>query len=765
MRKSNVANSIWFCIGCLLAGCTGSRYLPEGERYYEGAQFKFLKDTVKVEKKNLEMALEEILEPKANGKVFGSRPAVWFYHITGEPKKKKGFKYWVKYKLGKKPVYLSDVDVKAMSNRLTNYLINDGYFRSEVDQNVKKRKKSAKVEYLIKTGPAYKLRDITYPQSDSTYTQVINELIAESMLKKGDRYQLNKLQKEQKRIENYLENKGFYYFDDNYLLYKADSSAGNYEVDLRLTLSKDTPQRAKEIFTLNEVEVNPDYSISNDTLKTKAEQKYYDNYLFINDNGYIKPDVLTKTIVFEPGDTYSEIAMSRTRERLMALGIYKFVNLKYKWADSARLNSQIFLTPLPKKSLRLDLQAISKSNNFVGPAFSASYQNRNSFRGAELFQLKLNTSYEVQIGGQSDTPLTAYELNLEGSLTIPRLISPFNFNYRSARFIPSTIMSLGVRLQRRISVFQINSFEAKYGYQWQESLTKKHRLFPINFSFVQLAQSSKEFDERLRLDPNLNNSLEDQFIAGVLYDYTLNTKNAEDANNKRNHFYFSGLLDASGNLINLAENTLGDNEMLDNTGITYSQYTKVQLDFRYYRKLSSKKELATRLLIGGATAYGNATQVPFIKQFSAGGSNSVRAFRARSLGPGIFLDTDVGAALVDNTGDIKIEGSIEYRYPIIGVLEGALFVDAGNVWLWDQQGPDEKPGGQFSSDFINELAIGTGAGLRLNFSFFILRFDLAFPLKKPQTTGVNWVIDEIDPLSSSWRRDNLLLNIAIGYPF
>ena len=765
MKNRSAVVLICFCIGWLLSSCTGSKFLPEGKQYYNGAHFKFLKDTVEVKKKNIGIALEEILEPKANGQVFGSRPAVWFYHVAGEPKKNKGFRYWMKYKLGKKPVYLSDIDEKAMSKRLNNYLTHNGYFRSKVEASLKKRKKSGQITYTINTGPAYKIREVVYPKTDSLYDQVMDNIIAESIINRGDRYKLSDLEKEQKRIENYLENKGFYYFDDNYLLYKADSSVGDYEVDLTLTLSKDTPQKAKEIFALKDVEVNPDYSISNDTLQTKADQHYYDNYLFINDNGYVRPQILTETIVFAPNDTYSEMAMSRTRERLMALGIYKFVNLKYKLADSARLTSQIFLTPLPKKSLRLDLQAISKSNNFVGPSFSASFQNRNAFRGAELFQLKLNTSYEIQIGGQNNPPLTTYELNLEASITIPRLISPLNFNYQNVRFVPSTFMSLGVRLQRRINVFQINSFEAKYGYQWQESLTKKHRLFPVNFSYVQLSQSSEAFEDRLELDPNLNNSLQDQFIAGLLYDYTLNTKNAENADEKRDHFYFSGSLDTSGNLINLTENTLGDNEFLNNTGIAYSQYTKVQFDFRYYRKLSSRKELATRLLIGGAKAYGNATEVPFIKQFSAGGSNSVRAFRARSLGPGAYVDTVAGSFLVDKTGDIKVEGSVEYRYSIIGVLEGVLFVDAGNVWLWGQQDIDEKPGGKFSSNFVNELAIGTGAGLRFDFSFFILRFDLAFPLKKPETSGVNWVIDDIDPTSSQWRRDNLLLNIAIGYPF
>ncbi|WP_185154083.1 BamA/TamA family outer membrane protein [Fulvivirga sp. M361] len=758
--RNNHRYILSFFLLALMCGCTGTKFLAEGERFYSGAELVFIQDSVKVNNKPLARDLQVLIQPAPNTKILGSRPAVWFHNIAGEPKKEKGFKYWVKYKLGKAPVLASEIKETSTAARLTNYLHNHGYFRASVTSGLKSRTHSTKAIYTIRTGVPYTLRNLIYEETDSIYLPHQQSVMKESLLQEGDRYELEKLQAEQSRIENYLEDHGFYYFDDNYLLYKADSSVGDHQVDLTLTLAEDTPERAKKIFTLSDVIIRPDYSVSNDTIKQVDSTEVHYGYTFINNDDYIRPDILTETVVFKPGDNYSQQAESRTRERLMALGTYKFVNMKFDRSDSSSLNSSIYLTPLPKKSLRLEVQALSKSNNFLGPALSLAFQNRNTFRGAELFELKLNTSYEVQVGGQNNPPLNAYEINLEGNLTIPRLITPFSFNYRSLRFIPSTRISLGTRLQRRINVFQINSFEAKYGFLWQETYTKRHELYPVNLSFVQLSQTSGEFDRRLETDLNLARSLEDQFIIGALYEYTFNSKNAKDADDRRHHFFFNGLLDISGNLLNLTERVVNRERSGQDDGVSYSQYTKVQLDFRYFQKLGSKKTLATRLILGAARAYGNSREVPFIKQFSAGGSNSIRAFRARSLGPGTSnTDNDESSIVLDETGDLKIEANLEYRSPLIGVLEGALFLDAGNIWLWDSR--TEKPGASFDSKFMQDMAVGAGAGLRFNFSFFILRFDLAFPIRQPG----KWVLDEVNPLEKNWRKDNLLLNIAIGYPF
>ncbi|MEM7108375.1 MAG: BamA/TamA family outer membrane protein [Bacteroidota bacterium] len=748
----------------LLVGCTGHKYLAENERFYAGEELKFIKDSVTVKRQKLKNELIPIIQPDANAKLLGMRPGVWFYNIAGNPKKDKGFKHWVKKNLGNAPVLMESANVDQMANRLQRYLINEGYFNAKVSGATQLKKHSGKAIYTIKMGNQYRLRNVTYPETDDTYNSLLAGVEKESLLQSGLRYRLEDLKAEQERIEVYLENRGFYYFDDSYLVHLADSAIGDHQIDLTLSLSKNTPRRARHQFTLDSVLINPDYSIASETTANTINptgRKNYEGYTFLNNDNYLRPDILAKTVVFKPGDRYSQQAESRTRERLMALGTYKYVDLKFQQSDSAKLKTQILLTPLPKKSLRLELQALSKSNNFIGPAFSASFQNRNAFRGAELLEFKVNTSYEVQVGGQNNPPLNAYELNLEASLTIPRLITPFDINYRSLRFIPQTKMSIGTRQQNRISVFQISSFEARYGFLWQESYTKRHELYPVNLSFVQLSQSSEEFDLRLTNDLNLARSLEDQFIVGAIYEYTLNTKNSVKERKSRNHYYFNGLLDLSGNLARLTERVIKSDDKSSSSTTPYSQYSKVQLDFRYYRKLGVDKEVVTRLILGAARAYGNSGEVPFIKQFSAGGSNSIRAFRARSLGPGTFeQDLDDSSLILDETGDVKIEANLEYRAPIAGVLEGALFVDAGNVWLWDAR-PDEKSGGSLGIDFLSEAAIGTGMGLRFNFSFFILRFDLAFPLKTP----LKWVFSDINPLNRDWREDNLLLNIAIGYPF
>lgn len=753
---------IWLGL-LLLSSCSANKYLTEEQRFHSGEQFFYDSDTLAINKKRVSVDLSRVLEPQPNAKIFGSRPGVWFYYNIGEPKKEKGLKQWMKKNFAKTPVLQSDVKPNQMSRRAEDFLINEGYFRNEVENKVITKKNKSKVEYYIKTGPGYTLSKINYPELSDYNRSLIEEIQKESILKPGMRYRLEDLESEQKRIENYLEDHGYYYFDDKYLIYLADSTVGEYKVELTLELSEKTPAIAKKSFGLSDVFISPNYSLESDTTNFKNRTEEVDTYLFVDNDDYIRPDILAKTVVFKKGDIYSQQAEKKTRERLMSLGTYKFVNVRFNKSDSAQLKSEIFLTPLPKKSIRLDLQAITNSNNFVGPAFSTSFQNRNTFRGAELFELKLNASYEVQIGGQNKPPLNAYELNLEGSVTIPRLITPFNINYRSLQFIPQTRIALSIRQQRRLNVFQINSFEGQYGFIWQESYTKQHKFYPVNISYVELGDTSPEFDERLEQDPNLKRSLEDQFILGMLYEYTFSSKNAEKKSNNRHNFYFNGLIDLSGNLANAATSLVGIPNAEEGK-ITYSQYSKLQLDFRHFRKLGKNNEFASRLLLGAARAYGNSTDVPFIKQFSSGGSNSIRAFRARSLGPGSYINDESSDLVIDETGDIKIEANVEYRADLGGVFESAIFLDAGNVWLWDAR-PEVKPGGEFDNDFLDDVAVGTGLGLRLDFSFFLLRFDLAFPIRKPLDTGVEWVFKDINPLDRNWRKDNLLLNIAIGYPF
>jgi outer membrane protein insertion porin family len=766
----------------LLTSCTGTKYLKEGEAFYNGAVINFETPQGRVGRKRiLESELQTYINPKPNGKFLGSRPGVWLYYIAGTPKKKKGgLRNFLKYKLGDTPVLMSETTPDRTAKTLQGQLQNEGYFRSTVKSKVVTKRKNGKVIYDVTLYRPYRIRNIEYPKvKDSVYAAIIESLKNESLLDTGRRYDLERMQAEQVRIEEEVENYGFYYFDDKYLVFEADSTVGKRKVDLTLKLEDNIPDRAKRIYRLNKINVYPDYVLSMDsTVQASADTTIINNYYYIDKKHFFRPEIITDVINLKKGKIYSREAHDFTLSHLMGLGAFKFVNIKFVESprkDSAMLDADIYLTPLKKKSIRAEVQAVSKSNNFVGPGVGFTFTNRNFLRGSELFQLKLNTSYEVQISRQTSGALNSFEMGIESSLTVPRFISPIHIDYNSKRYLPKTQFKLGYNFQNRLSYFRINSLNAGYGYNWKESISKSHELFPIDITFLKTDKRSALFDTLLSRNPVLASSFEDQFIIGTRYSYTINTQLSEDISQRyeerkyrRHNFYFNGNIDVAGNLLHTVQHAIEKNKEQDTYEIfhlPYSQYVRGDVDVRYYWAMDEHNKLATRLAVGTGYAFGNSNTMPYIKQFAIGGSNSIRAFPARSIGPGTY---DVLTTLkdtirfIDQRGDIKLEGNIEYRFDIIKSMKGALFVDAGNIWLM-RADEENRPGGKFDENtFLKQLAVGTGAGLRFDFSFFVLRLDVAFPLRRP---AQGWVTKDIDFGSSSWRGDNIVFNIAIGYPF
>jgi outer membrane translocation and assembly module TamA len=462
----------------------------------------------------------------------------------------------------------------------------------------------------------------------------------------------------------------------------------------------------------------------------------------------------------------------------MSLQTFKFVSIKFReTGDSSTLHADINLTPQQKKSIRMQVQGVTKSNNFVGPGFEVTYTNRNFFRGAELFQFKLSGAYEWQISRQQAGSINALEFGAEASLTFPRFVIPIKIRNESSKYVPQTIIKAGFDFQQRLKYYRLTSFTTGIGYQWRETTHKSHELFPVELSYLRTSRTSAEFDSLLMDNPSLANSFQNQFIPGVRYVYTLNTqlrdgteKNYQPNKIKRSNFFFQGTIGLAGNIINGLQSTKSEEEPGTLFNLPYSQYVRGETDFRYYLQLDQHNKIATRLNIGVGYAYGNSTNLPYIKQFAVGGSNSLRAFPARSVGPGTYnvrADSTFTSDtyFIDQRGDIKLEANIEYRFDIFKGLKGAVFVDAGNIWLI--RNDEARPGGQFEWDtFLGELAVGTGVGIRYDFNFFVLRLDTAFPLRKAYLpVGQRWVVDQIDFGSSSWRKENLVFNIAIGYPF
>jgi outer membrane protein assembly factor BamA len=466
---------------------------------------------------------------------------------------------------------------------------------------------------------------------------------------------------------------------------------------------------------------------------------------------------------FEKGEIYRRNQHNATLNRLINLGIFKFVKNRFEPVGDTLLNAYYYLTPLPKKSLRAQIGGSTKSNNLTGSQLTVGFTNRNTFKGGEILTVDATAGAEVQVSGQFQGYNT-YRLGAEANLAIPRFVIPFVQLNPKGGFVPRTNVQLGYDWLNRQKLYTLNSFRGGFGYIWKESAQKEHTFYPISVQYVQPVNVSDEYLDSLEENPTLQKIIDTQFILGANYNYLFNQLVGRVPDNA---FYFNGLVDVSGNIAGLIKkNVIKDGDTARFFGAPFSQYLKLETDFRYYRKLGNDNVWANRI-IGSGFPYGNSRELPFIKQFFVGGNNSLRAFRSRSLGPGKYrapgLDSKTGF-VPDQTGDIKLEINSELRFKIFKPVFGALFVDAGNIWLYNENGL--KPGAKFSGEFIKEIAAGTGVGIRIDVSVLVLRLDLAFPIRKPWLPdSERWVIDKIQFGDTEWRKENLIFNLAIGYPF
>jgi hemolysin activation/secretion protein len=333
-------------------------------------------------------------------------------------------------------------------------------------------------------------------------------------------------------------------------------------------------------------------------------------------------------------------------------------------------------------------------------------------------------------------------------------------------YVPKTRFSISYNYLKEVRYFDMRTFQFIYGFRWKEDIRKEHELNPISVSYTSIGNKSDEFNALLASNPFLKKSYEEQFVAGLTYSYTYNEQVMQA---KKMQYFFHLATEFAGNTFSLAKLIAGEKISSDNPskviGSIYSQYAKLSIDGRSYYNFIDKSKLVMRFFAGVAKPYGNSSTLPYSKEFFSGGPNSIRAFHINSVGPGKYHQAVDNIGFLQLGGDVKVEMNAEYRFPIFSFFKGAIFTDAGNVWLLKSN--PANTGSPFSfSTFTNELAVGAGIGLRFDVSFFILRFDLATPLRKPWLEKNNsWVTNQINFGSSSWRSENLIFNVAIGYPF
>ncbi|MGZ8538585.1 MAG: translocation and assembly module lipoprotein TamL, partial [Flavisolibacter sp.] len=422
-----------------------------------------------------------------------------------------------------------------------------------------------------------------------------------------------------------------------------------------------------------------------------------------------------------------------------------------------------YLTPLPSKSLRAEVSAITRSNNLNGSQITVSWLNRNAFRSGAHVNLSAYIGSDIQFSGALNGANT-FRTGAELAYVIPRFVIPFTKLRKRGPFAPRTNIKIGYDILNRKGLYTLNSYRFEYGYSWKINIQKSHEFFPISIAYAQPIGVTERYQKLSDSIYGLARAIEPQFILGSRYEYLYN----QLANNLQplNAFFFNGIIDFSGNVAGLitgANIKKGDTVKIRNT--PFSQYMKFQGDFRYYRKIGLRSTWANRIDIGIGLPYGNSVQIPYLKQFFVGGNNSLRGFRSRSVGPGTytpFIQT-TSNIIPDQTGDIKLEMNTEFRPHISGPLYGAIFLDAGNIWLVNDTQYTQKPGSKFTKDFLKQLAVDAGVGIRLDITIFVIRLDVAFPIRKPWSDPPN-VINQIE-WTPAWRKQNIVYNLAIGYPF
>jgi len=755
---------------CLsVSACSGTRHLPAGEKLYTGAEIK-LKPSEKIRAKKkafIKTYATNSIRPDPNKKFLGMRPKLWMYMAAGENPKSK-FKKWL-LKRGEAPVLMSSINPGVTSAIIDARLFNIGVFKAYTEYKVVERKRTARVIYTSHIHKPYTIKAFTYAVSDDSVSRIILTEKEKSIIKPGEDYSLDKLKKERARIDILLKNNGYFYFDPDYLLFQADTSNVDHTASLKLTLKDSISKNALTVYRINNVYVDQDYSLTDTKRDSIKSFIRFENMLFLGTESdmKIRPKVIAKSVYLRKNEIYSRKNHNITLNRLMSMGSFKFVSVKFSDSDTSSggyLDAVILLTPLPKRTFRAEIDLISKSNSSLGPRLNVGLLNRNTFGGAELLTVSMAGSFEAQLSGK-DKNLFSFSLNPQVELSFPRFLVPFKIRTNSI-YIPKTRILLSYNYLRKGKYFDMHTFQLIYGYKWKNDIRDEHEFNPISVSFTSITHKSDAFNALLESNPFLKISYEEQFIAGGSYLYTYNEQVFQD---KKMQFFFQLSTEVAGNTFALA-NVIGGKKISSENptkifGNIFSQYAKLSLDGRAYYNFKSKDKLAMRVFIGVAKPYGNSSILPYTRQFFSGGPNSLRAFHINSVGPGTYHQDIITNGFLQLGGDVKLEMNLEYRFTIYRFLKGALFTDAGNIWMLKSNPANE--GGTFRfSGFFNELAVGAGIGLRIDISFFVLRFDFAMPLRKPWLEKNNrWVLDQISFGNNGWRRDNLILNVAIGYPF
>lgn len=762
----------------LVQACSTRRLVPDGK-------YLVNKNRIEIENPSNEKIsftksdLAAFSGQRTNKLLLGTRFSLWVHYKTIKKTDRKFWK-WINEKIGKPPIYLDNSLTQSGADQMGRYLRNLGYFNSEINTSANTSKFRAEVIYTINPRQPYTIRNFEYAIEDSTLAKLVKPLKLQTELTEGANYNAYKMDEERDRITDYLKNSGFYAFSRDYIYFEVDSNFKKQILDVRLlidSLKTEQGKVAHKIYLINKVSVYPNFipaqanqpltdSIKLD-LKAGRSRKPYSMHFYSVGDPRIRPQTFGQIVQLHEKDPFSLKKLKQTYRGLGNFRIFSITDIDFKTvsrpeADTGLLDVNIKLQRAKVHAYSVEVEGTNAAGD-LGLRGSLVYSNKNLFRGAELFRLSLRGGGEAQrltaitggeeLASQSDL-FNTYEFGVNANLVIPRFLSPIRLRNFVLEYQPKTTFNLGYSSEIRSNYDRFIT-EATMSYDWMTSTTVHHILTPFNLNSVRVKPSAA-FQQIL--DKEINQRIKDQYsnhlIFGLKYSFIFNNQNI---NKVKNFSYFRANLESSGNLLSLFNDTpliSKQEEYAELLGIRYAQFARMDFDFRQYFMLSQNKQLVFRTLIGVGLPFGNSADMPFERSFYGGGANGMRGWVFRELGPGSFSGTEK----VERIGDIQLEGSFEYRFPISGFFKGALFAEAGNIWTFKDN--SYLPDGKFDlDDFYEELAVDAGFGFRFDFSFFIFRLDAALPLRDPARERNNrWRVDVLKIRDVVW-------NFGIGYPF
>lgn len=751
----------------IMSSCSLRRYVPEGKYLVKKSTIVIENDSTSINKSNL----SDYISLKPYKETLSSNLPFWVYYKAKSHADSK-FWGWLNRTMGKEPTYYEKADANYSAKQMSLYLGNIGYPNSKVSSSVKTKRHKANVTYTVNPSQPYRISKIGYNIEDSVIARYIMRREEAFPVKVGDIYNAYTMNTQREQITEYLRNAGYYFFTRDNIHYIVDSCFNNHTMEVTMHIAHS--DLASRRYYINDINIYPNFSFNriNDipsdsiTLIQEVGRRKFQNklnFLYFGKPN-VKPKTIEQSINILKGNPYRQQNVSLTYNGLNNFQIFGNPSIEFDTVPNDSLyllDCRITMQQNATRSFTVQAEG-TNSDGDLGIKGSLSFTNRNIFHGAEVFQLSLKAGLEAQtinLEIMDQGVFNTKELGISGSILFPRFISPIPFRDFARDYQPTTNLTLGFNTQIRY-YYTRHIANISYSYDWKSNKRYRHTLTPIYLNTVKISDMKPIFEQLLYQEHNQRKK--DQYtshlLLGLKYSFVLNTQNLQ----KQNSFvYFRADLETSGNLISLFNNTKlinyndGHHELF---GISYGQYIRNSFDFRQHINLKQDHWFVFREFLGLGIPYGNSKDLPFERSFYAGGTSSMRGWNYRDIGPGGYVPDDDD---IEKIGDLQLELNFEYRFPIYNIVNGAFFVDAGNVWTYRPN--IDFPDGEFTfNKFYKQIAIDAGVGIRLDLSFLIVRIDLARALRNPyqNADGHYWRFDYGENSSNNWR-----LIGGIGFPF